>query len=199
MVSSLKKKIMNFIKSNGDIDNNKLDVIEYGLDSLYLTFSKLIIVFVLSYILGIIKGTLLILLFYNVIRFFAFGMHAKKSSHCLIFSIVFFVLIPYIIPKIYISSITKIILCFISNIFIIIYAPADTEKRPLIKKNKRIRFKILSIIISFVYLSLIVYYRNYIISSYILFGLIIETIIILPITYKIFGLPYNNYKTFKEV
>ena len=86
-----------------------------------------------------------------------------------------------------------------SFVLIIIYAPADTEKRPLINKKKRIRFKILSIISSLILLCLIIYYRDYSISSYMFIGFITSCFVILPITYKIFGLPYNNYKTYKEV
>ena len=190
-------KVIKIIKNNNDVSSEQLEIILYGLEALYLTITKLVIVFILSYILGIIKETFFTLLFYNFIRLFAFGMHAKKSSHCLIFSIIFFVLIPYLISLISINSIMKIIFGIISFILIIIYAPADTEKRPLINKKKRMRFKILSIISSLILLCLIIYYRDYDISSYMFIGFITACIVILPITYKIFGLPYNNYKTYK--
>ena len=111
----------------------------------------------------------------------------------------FFVLIPYLISIGSIHYLVKIIFSIISFILVIIYAPADTEKRPLINAKKRKRFKILSIISSFILLCLIIYYRDYTISSYMFIGFILASIVILPITYKIFGLPYNNYKTYKEV
>ena len=192
-------KVIKIIKSNNDVSSEQLEIIIYGLEAIYLTITKLVIVFILSYLLGIIKETFFTLFFYNFIRLFAFGMHAKKSSHCLIFSIIFFVLIPFFISLISIHPLIKIIFGIILFILIIIYAPADTEKRPLINKKKRIRFKILSIISSLILLCLIIYYRDNNISSYMFIGFITSCVVILPITYKIFGLPYNNYKTYKEV
>ena len=200
MKKKLFHKILNIIKTyEKDIDEEKLEIIEYGLEAIYLTITKLVVIFLVSYLLGIIKETLYVLLFYNFIRLFAFGMHAKKSIHCLIFSLTFFVLIPYLISIFSINYLIKIIFSIISFILVIIYAPADTEKRPLINANKRKKFKVLSIITSFILLCLIIYYRDYPISSYMFAGFMIASIVILPITYKIFGLPYNNYKTYKEV
>ena len=74
-----------------DYNQDKLDEIAYGLEGIYLTFTKLIVVFALSLLLGTFKDMILLLLFYNIIRTTAFGMHAKKSIHCLIMSIVMFV------------------------------------------------------------------------------------------------------------
>ena len=59
--------MMNLIKSNNNFDEEKLEEIEYGLESIYLTFTKLIIIFSLSYILGILKEVILLSIFYNII------------------------------------------------------------------------------------------------------------------------------------
>ena len=200
----MKNKIFNKIitiikKNNNDINDEQLEIVLYGLESIYLTMTKIVVILILSYLMGIFKEAIYTLFFYNFIRLFAFGMHAKKSSQCLIFSLIFFVFVPYIVSIIYISPLIKIICSIVAFILIIIYAPADTEKRPLINKKKRIRFKILSIICSFVLLVLIFLYKDYEISSYMFLGFIDGCIVILPITYKMFGLSYNNYKTYKEV
>lgn len=197
----MKKKLMNHIiknikNNNKNIDEEQLEIIEYGLEGMYLTFTKLIIILLLSILLNIFKETILILLFYNCIRTFAFGMHAKDSITCLISSLIFFIGGPYIAMYLNISLTIKIILSVLSLILIIIYAPADTVKRPLINKRKRLRFKILSIILGTILTFLIIYLSDKQISNYMLIGLIEGTIMILPITYKIFKLPYNNYKTY---
>lgn len=200
----MKKKILNNIiknikKNNKDITEEKLEIIEYGLESIYLTIFKIIIILLLAIILDIFKETILTLVFYNIIRFFAFGMHSKKSSHCLIMSLIFFIGGTYLGIYLNIPLYIKISLSIFSVLLISIYAPADTKKRPLINKKKRLRFKILSIIASSTLTILIIYFRNNPITNFMLLGLIEATIMILPITYKIFGLPYNNYKTFKKV
>lgn len=58
-------------------DDEKIEVIMYGLEGLYLTFTKLVVIFGLGLILGKITKILMLLLFYNIIRFSAFGLHAK--------------------------------------------------------------------------------------------------------------------------
>ena len=62
------ENMMNLIKNNGQYSDEKLAEIKYGLEGLYLTFSKLIVIFLLAYLLGVIKEVLIFLIIYNVIR-----------------------------------------------------------------------------------------------------------------------------------
>lgn len=180
-----------------EYDEDRLEIIEYGLEGLYLTFTKIIIITCLSLILGIFKETLLLIIFYNIIRFSAFGLHAKKSSHCLVISLSLFVGGAYICKYTYLPLLLKSIISIICILLISKYAPADTEKRPLINKNKRRRFKILSILSSTIFSILIVIFSEYTISNHLLFGMLAATLMILPISYKILDLPYDNYKNYK--
>ena len=191
---------MNNIKKNQPEKNEEeLEIIEYGLEAIYLTFTKIIIILLLSIVLDIFKETLLMILFYNVIRLFAFGLHAKNSITCLIMSIILFIGGTYLSIYVNIPIILKIILSITCIVLIIIYAPADTEKRPLINEKKRKRFKILSIITSLIITFLIVYFNDNYLSNFMLIGMIESTIMILPITYKLYGLPYNNYKNYSNI
>lgn len=200
----MKKKILNALmssikKNKPDLNDEQLEIIEYGLEGLYLTTIKIIIIILLSIILNIFKETILIILFYNIPRFTTFGMHAKDSKSCLITSLLLFIGGTYLAIYTNITLSIKIILSVICLILIIIYAPADTEKRPLINPKKRKKFKILSIIICIILTILIIYFNNNYISNFMVIGLVECTIMILPITYKIFGLPYNNYKSYRDI
>ena len=200
----MKKYVLNYCEklirnSHKNVTEDEIEVIMYGLEGLYLTISKLVIIFLLAWLFGIFKEMLLTLLFYNVVRVFAFGMHASKSWHCLLISSSFFLIGPLLGMLFNINLYIKIIGIVISLILIIIYAPADTEKRPLINPKKRLKWKILSIIVTIILCSCIIIFNQYKLSNYMLIGLIEATSMVLPVTYKIFGLPYNNYKTYKEV
>ena len=83
-------------KQYPDYSNDKLDEIMYGIEGIYLTITKCIVIFTIAIILGIIKEMLLLLLTYNFIRLFAFGMHANKSWICLVFSSSIFILGTYL-------------------------------------------------------------------------------------------------------
>ena len=197
----MKKKFLTFsinkIKEKGKYTDEKLEEIEYGLETIYLTVTKLIIIFGVAFILGIVKETIVLLICYNLIRSSAYGLHASKSIYCLISSLLLFIGGVYV--SIYLSSIPlyiKIVLGLLSIIMIIKYAPADTVKRPLINAKKRKRFKIISITKSIIYLLLIIYFDKMQLSGFLLVGLVEAIIMIHPLVYKIFNLPYNNYKNY---
>ena len=182
---------------NKDLSQRDIDKIKYGLEGLYLTITKLIFIIIVSIILGIWKETLLLIIIFNGIRLTAFGVHAKRSIDCLISSTLFFILFPIICIKLTIPLIVKIILFIPLTVLIGIFAPADTEKRPLINKKKRKIYKILSIIISTIYMTIAIVIKDNTLSNCFIFAIVIQIIIMLPITYKIFGVSYNNYKNYE--
>ena len=197
---NMKKKFLNlsmqFITANNQYSSDQIEIIAYGLESIYLVITKTIIIFSLAYLLGIFKEVILLLITYNIIRAQAFGIHASKSIHCLVSSLIFLVGGALICKYITISWPIMLIVALICDICLLLYAPADTHKRPLINAKKRKRWKLLSFILGVIYTILIVVLKDYSIVNYLLFGMIEAVIMILPITYKIFNLPYNNYKTY---
>ena len=182
---------------NKDLSQRDIDKIKYGLEGLYLTITKLIFIIIVSIILGIWKETLLLILIFNGIRLTSFWVHAKRSIDCLISSTLFFILFPILCIKLTIPLIVKIILVIPLTVLIGIFAPADTEKRPLINKKKRKIYKILSIIISIIYMTIAIVIKDNTLSNCFIFAIVIQIIIMLPITYKIFGVSYNNYKNYE--
>ena len=188
-INRIKNKYPNY-------DDEKLEVIAYGLEALYITITKTIVIFSIAIILKIIKEVFLILLFYNILRTTAFGMHAKKSSHCYIISIVMFIGMGLICKYVEINLYVKLVLIVFSYITMILYAPADTYKRPLLNAKKRKIYKIITIINSLIYISLIIIFRNNSISNYLMLGFLDASLMIHPLTYRMFQLPYNNYKKY---
>ena len=182
---------------NKDLSQRDIDKIKYGLEGLYLTITKLIFIIIISIILGIWKETLLLIIIFNGIRLTAFGVHAKRSIDCLISSTLFFIFFPIICIKLTIPLIVKVILFIPLTVLIGIFAPADTEKRPLINKKKRKIYKMLSIMISIIYMTIAIVIKNNTLSNCFIFAIVIQIIIMLPITYKVFGVSYNNYKTYE--
>lgn len=201
MVTVVKKKLinycMNLIKEKfPNYDNDKMEIIEYGLVGLYLTFTKIIIITFLAIILGKLNNVILLLVLFNIIRFSSFGLHAEKSFHCLIISIILFIGGMFVCEYAYFPLVIKAVISISCIILISRYAPADTERRPLINKKKRKKYKIISIISSMIFSILIIYFNELYISNYLFVSLIEATIMILPISYKILNLSYDNYKKY---
>lgn len=185
---------LNFIckyQSYSELDKEKL---RYGLEGIYLTITKMIILIILSCVLGIFKEFICVTLLFNIIRYTGFGFHAEKSYQCLLFSIFDFVVIPYIFLHICFSNTIIYVICGICILHYLLFAPADTKKRPLSNKKKRVIRKIITVIIGIVYTLAIIVLNNSYWTGIILSALIIQAIIISPFTYRLFDEPYNNYK-----
>lgn len=196
----MKKKFLKFVRNiviqnNPEMSDDKVNEVMYGIESIYLTVTKIIIINLVALLLGIFWESLLLTVLYNVIRVTAFGLHAEKSSQCLIISLLMFIVGVYVC-QIEISFTVKVILSLVCLICIFIYAPADTYKRPLINPKKRKKFKIISFISASLFTAFIILYHDNVISNYLLIGLIEAVIVILPITYKLLKLPYANYKNY---
>ncbi|MBQ2639676.1 MAG: accessory gene regulator B family protein [Bacilli bacterium] len=187
-------KSINFITKYKKYSKKDIEKLKYGLEGLYLTVTKTIVIILLAILLGILKEVIIVIILFNIIRYTGFGFHAEKSYQCLISSIINFICIPLLFLKINISFELKIIISIICIFNYLLFAPADTIKRPLPNKRKRVIRKILTTLIGIIFTILIIVFKNNYLTSLILSSLIIEVIVINPLTYRLFGQPYNNYK-----
>lgn len=192
----LKKIRKEIVKQYPKYSKDKVDEIMYGVEGIYLTITKTIIISLIALILGVFKELIFLLISFNFIRLFAFGMHANKSWICLLFSSTLFLGGAYLCKILVIPKNILITLFLIVLLIISIYAPSDTVKRPLIKKKRRIIFKILSMTVVIIYFILTLIIKNNLFINAVIIGLIIECILILPTTYMIFKMPYKNYKSY---
>lgn len=190
------KKCMNIVSENKDFSNDKLEEIEYGLISIYMLITKSIIIFGLAYILGIFSELLIFMILYNFIRIPSFGLHASKSSICLISSATAFIGSLYLSMYLNINIYIKLILGIYTIIRIYKNAPADTEKRPIINKKRRYIYKYISSLVAVTYIIISLYIKDNFISNALLFSLIIQTFMISPYVYKMFNMKYDNYKDY---
>ena len=199
----MKQKFLNYsmslvTKYNPNYDKNSLLEIKYGLELLYISITKMIIICVLAYFLGILKEMLIIVVSYNLIRPTAFGLHANKGWQCLIVTSFMFLIFPFLSRYLVIPITIKTIILMLCFIGIVMYAPADTPKHPLIKKERRKKYKIISCITTLILSFLVLYFDKNLISNLILSSIIMQVILLLPITYRLMGVRYNNYKYYKS-
>lgn len=188
--------LMYSVNKYKDFDDVKLKEIKYGIESLYLAVSKTIVIFSLALLLGLFKSLLHLMIAYTLLRLNGFGLHAKKSWQCWAGSIFLFLPIAYLCSTIYIEKEIQLILSSFCLVLIGKYAPADTEKRPLINMSKRRLHKILCVITTLMYIIVIAILKNNYYCNILFSAIVIQTMLVLPISYKIFKLRYNNYKSY---
>ena len=179
-----------------EYSDEKLGELRYGLEGLYILVTKSVIIFGIAYLLGILWELIIFTVLYNIIRATSFGIHATKSWICLVSSLMIFIGATYLSTVLVIPTGTKIILGILAVIYIHIYSPADTKKRPIVSSKRRFVYKTVSTVISCIYTIICVVITNNFLANSLLFALIIQCLMISPLTYKLSGQPYDNYKTY---
>lgn len=187
---------MNFIKRNCNYDQIKLDEIKYGLEAIYILITKAIIILSVAFIFGLLQEVIVFTLSYSLIRLFSFGLHATKSWICLISSLIIFLIIPLFCKTFEINIFIKSIINIFNILFIYKNAPADTYKRPIVNKKRRENYKFLSTIIAVIMAIVSILIKNSFISNCLIIALLLQNLMISPFIYKLFKLPYNNYKNY---
>lgn len=168
-----------------------------GIESILINLSKTVIVYAVAILLRTLIPTLIMHFSYVVIRKFSQGLHAKSSMVCTLVSIVMFVMVPYTIQGIIIGRGQVFLIGVVVTCLFYLYAPADTEKSPIINSRirKELRWKSVMASISIFGLVLLV---DPAVRGLILTGITMQVIMILPITYKLLGRSYNNYEEYEK-
>lgn len=198
----MKEKFVNssikFIMKYQECDDLKLKKLNYGLQGIYSLIVKLNVVIIIAIITKTINQTLLFLLFYTGIRTYSFGWHAKTNIGCWISSITVYNIIPLLIKNYIIPDLIGYIILGISMISMILWSPADTKKRPLIRKEHRKKCKIISTTVLIIYIVLFVLKINHLINNAIIYASFIQSLYINPLFYKITKTQFNNYKYYRK-
>lgn len=191
MIERLCNKLTQKIKNKmPEIDEERAEVINYGLQLVLGEIPKTIILILIAYFLGVLKYTILALLFILPYRTFSGGVHLKTHIGCIIATTLMytgnaFLSKHIIIDAVFIKYILVTAIWSFSIVMIKLYAPADTEAVPILRKKDRKLKKIMSYITMTLTLLVAVFVKNIIISNLLIFGTLLQTISITRFIYKI--------------
>lgn len=137
-------------KQMPEIDDERAEIIMYGLQILIGELPKGVIILAIAYFLGIFKLTLLSVLIIAPYRCVSGGVHMKTHIGCIIYTLILYsgsaLLGKYFILEGNVKIISAIIVWVFCMIMIKIYAPADTENFPILRKKKDFRNKFFHIL-----------------------------------------------------
>ena len=196
MIDKITESLTNKIRTKmPEIDDERAEVINYGLQVLLGEVPKFFIMLGIAYILGIFKLSVITFLLLMPYRGASGGFHLKTHIGCIITTCTFYCGIAFLAKTIQLEDITKYILIVLVGIFGIImikkYAPADTENVPIlskkIRKNKQIQAYIY-LIVGLVIAGII---KSNLISNIIIFGYFVQTCMITRLAYKITNNKYG--------
>ena len=193
-------------KEMPEVDDERAEVINYGLQLVIGEIPKTFVLLIIAYLCGVLKLSVIALLAIMPYRATSGGVHLKTHIGCILGTSLFYVgsalLSKYIILEpIYIKYILIGVTWIFSAIMIRLYAPADTENVPILRKNERNVKRKLSYITMTLTLTVSIIIKNTVFSNLLIFLTIFQTIWISKFTYKLtnnkYG--YNEYVKLKQV
>ena len=185
-----------------DVDDERAEIINYGLQLLIGEIPKTLIIIGIAWILGVLDLTILALILMLPYRTASGGVHLKTHIGCIVATSVFYIgnaiLSKYLIIEKTIQYILVGVIWIPSMLIIKLYAPADTEAVPILRKKERKIKKILSYITMSLSLIIALLINNTIISNILIFGTLFQTLTITRFMYKITGNKYGYEEYMKH-
>lgn len=182
----LTKKIQ---KEMPDVDEERAEVINYGLQNIIGEIPKIIILFVISWLLGVLKEVLFMFIALSPYRGASGGFHLKTHIGCLIGTTVFYCGVAFLSKNLVLVEPIKYLLVAggwtFGMIMIKLYAPADTENVPILSKKERKKKQILSYLTFTIGMIAGLIIKDNVISNILIFSNLLQTINITKLAYKI--------------
>lgn len=177
-------------KQMPEIDDEKAEVINYGIQLIVGEIPKIFLMFGLGIILGLWWQTLLAFFLLLPYKIVSGGFHLKTHIGCFLCTNIVYCGNAYIstiwnFPNEITKYITILGIFILGIIMVSIYAPADTENLPILTKKERKIKKILSYVFLITNLIVAAFIPSNTISNLIILGTLIQTLSITRLAYII--------------
>ena len=190
-------------KKMPEIDDERSEVILYGVQLIVGEIPKLFLLFALGILLGLWWQNALAFFLILPYRICSGGFHLKTHIGCILCTNLFYcgnaiISTMYTFPNEIIKYITIAIVFLFGIAMITKYAPADTINLPILTKKERRTKKILSYVFLTINIICAVLIPNTVISNILILGTLIQTISITRIAYKLTNNEYGYEEYLKE-
>ena len=203
MIDKICDKLMKRIRAKmPEVDDERAEVIKYGLELIIGELPRMFLLFIIAWLLGIFKYALISFAIILPYKLVSGGVHLKTHIGCILGTSLLYCGNVFISKYINITDIkNQIIFSAIILIFAIImislYAPADTENVPILRKKERAKKKIISYIIVTAMIIISFLVKDRVISNMFRVGVLLQSIMISKLTYNIFKVKFGYLEYIK--
>lgn len=184
-----------------DIDDERAEVINYGLQIIVGEVPKTFIMLAVAYILGVFKLSLITFIILIPYRGASGGFHLHTHIGCIVSTCIMYSGVALLSKYVVIVEGIKYLLIAFTWIFgmimIKLYAPADTEDVPILETKIRKKKQIASYIALSIALIVAIFIQNSVISNILIFGNLVQTLTITKLAYKLTNNKYG-YEIYGE-
>lgn len=203
MIDKICDKLIKRIKAKmPEVDDERAEVIKYGLELIMGELPKMFLLFIIAWLLGIFKYALISFAIILPYKLVSGGVHLKTHIGCILGTSLLYCGNVFISKYINITDIknqiffSAIILIF-AIIMISLYAPADTENVPILRKKERAKKKIISYIIVTAMIIISFLVKDRVISNMFRVGVLLQSLMISKLTYSIFKVKFGYLEYIK--
>lgn len=203
MIDKICDKLIKRIRAKmPEVDDERAEVIKYGLELIIGELPKMFLLFVIAWLFGIFKYALISFAIILPYKLVSGGVHLKTHIGCILGTSLLYCGNVFISKYINIPDIknqinfSAIILIF-AIIMISLYAPADTENVPILRKKERAKKKIISYIIVTSMIIISFFVKDKVISNMFRVGVLLQSIMISKLTYNIFKVKFGYLEYIK--
>jgi len=197
IIESLASRMALWLNKERQGDHIDYLKMKLGIETILTNVSKGLIVYGLAILLGLFLQTLILHVAYAVVRRYAYGLHANSSTVCSIVSIILFIGTPILSQYIPFTRLMVIGCGLLFITLLYLYAPADTDKSPIIGAERRRSLRMKSIVACAVVTGVAFLYPDPFIRSLLMLGVAIQIVMILPLTYKLLKRSVKNYEQYE--
>ena len=204
MIDKICDKLMKRIRAKmPEVNDERAEVIKYGLELIIGELPKMFLLFIIAWLLGIFKYALISFAIILPYKLVSGGVHLKTHIGCILGTSLLYCGNVFISKYINITDIknqiifSAIILTF-AIIMISLYAPADTENVPILRKKERAKKKIISYIIVTAMIIISFLVKDRVISNMFRVGVLLQSIMISKLTYNIFKVKFGYLEYIKD-
>ncbi len=203
MIDKICDKLIKRIRAKmPEVDDERAEVIKYGLGLIIGELPKMFLLFVIAWLFGVFKYALISFAIILPYKLVSGGVHLKTHIGCILGTSLLYCGNVFISKYINITDIknqiffSAIILIF-AIIMISLYAPADTENVPILRKKERAKKKIISYIIVTAMIIISFLVKDRVISNMFRVGVLLQSLMISKLTYSIFKVKFGYLEYIK--
>ena len=182
-------------KEDPEIDDERAEVINYGLQIIIGEVPKTFIMLAVAYLLGVFKLSLITFLVLIPYRGASGGFHLHTHIGCIISTCLMYSGVALLSKYLVLTEMIKYVLIASVWIFGIImiklYAPADTEDVPILESKVRRKKQFASYIALTVALVAAIFIKDSTISNILIFSNFVQTLTITKLAYRLTNNKYG--------
>jgi accessory gene regulator B len=181
----ISKNLTNIITEELGFNEDKKEIIAYGLETFLLLIIGWLLLIIFGYFLNALIPVIVAAIFGGLLRKLSGGAHFNSPLKCLAFGTLVYCSLGVFAKKLVDYNLYNeyvLIICLLGSFLLVAFlAPVDSEAKPIHSKSFRIKLKISSIIFVIITLLIIILSDNNLLKISAVEGICYQSITLLPV------------------